>query len=166
MELSGPRINRLLKPAVLGVFIVSAISARAGTQRPTVVEEPPVKTTEPWEIKVAGPGWRPSAGDRPDRTQTRGENFSRSVRFGRFLLLVQPCRRFNLAGTCSVLTDSSVEPASTACGTLTARTPPQFAERLKHHVDVKFLLSSTTVALPLSRMRPYEIRFWTGAKHR
>jgi hypothetical protein len=61
VELSGPRINRLLKPAVLGVFIVSAISARAGTQRPTVVEEPPVKTTEPWEIKVAGPGWLANA---------------------------------------------------------------------------------------------------------
>ena len=40
------------------VFLLPPIVGWAGTQEEAkVVEQPPVKTTEPWQITVDGPGW-------------------------------------------------------------------------------------------------------------
>ena len=55
--LPQPGMDRLLKLAVAGIFFLSIGAGWAGTQEPTVIEQPTVKTTEHWEIKVEGPGW-------------------------------------------------------------------------------------------------------------
>ncbi len=41
------------------MFFFPLIAGWAGTleEEAKVVEQPPVKTTEPWQITVAGPGW-------------------------------------------------------------------------------------------------------------
>jgi hypothetical protein len=51
-------MNLFAKLSVVPFFILALNAGWAGTQEEAkVVEQPPVKTTEPWEIKVAGPGW-------------------------------------------------------------------------------------------------------------
>jgi hypothetical protein len=57
MELSASGINRLLKPAVVGSFFLSIVAGWAGTEEPKVVEQPPPKPVEPWQINVGAPGW-------------------------------------------------------------------------------------------------------------
>jgi hypothetical protein len=51
-------MNLLFKLGVVPIFFVPLIAGWAGTQEEsTVVEQPPAKTTEPWQITVGGPGW-------------------------------------------------------------------------------------------------------------
>jgi hypothetical protein len=51
-------MNLLAKLSVVPIFFLLLIRGWAGTQDETkAVSQPPVKTTEPWEITVAGPGW-------------------------------------------------------------------------------------------------------------
>jgi hypothetical protein len=48
----------LVKLSVVPIFFFPLIAGWAGTQEEAkVVEQPPVKTIEPWEITVEGPGW-------------------------------------------------------------------------------------------------------------
>jgi hypothetical protein len=56
MKMYSP-IKSVLVRGLAALFMI-AIPAWAGTQEESkVVEQPPVKTTEPWEINVGGPGW-------------------------------------------------------------------------------------------------------------
>ena len=51
-------MNLLVKLSVVPIFFFPLIAGWAGTQEESkVVEQPPVKTTEPWQITVGGPGW-------------------------------------------------------------------------------------------------------------
>jgi hypothetical protein len=51
-------MNLLVKLSVVPIFFLPLIAGWAGTQEESkVVEQPPVKTTEPWQIAVGGPGW-------------------------------------------------------------------------------------------------------------
>jgi hypothetical protein len=51
-------MNFIVKLSVVPIFFLPLIAGWAGTQEESkVVEQPPVKTTEPWEITVGGPGW-------------------------------------------------------------------------------------------------------------
>ncbi len=53
-----PNMNLLVKLSVATIFFLSVIAGLAGIQEEAkVVEQPPVKTTEPWEITVGGPIW-------------------------------------------------------------------------------------------------------------
>jgi hypothetical protein len=53
-----PLMNLLLKMGIVPIFFVPLIAGWAGTQQEAkVVEQPSVKTTEPWQITVGGPGW-------------------------------------------------------------------------------------------------------------
>ncbi len=53
-----PNMNLLAKLSVIPIFFLPLIAGWAGTQEEAkVVEQPPVKATEPWQITVAGPGW-------------------------------------------------------------------------------------------------------------
>jgi hypothetical protein len=49
----------LVKLSVVPIFFVPLIAGWAGTQEEEskIVEQPPAKTTEPWQITVGGPGW-------------------------------------------------------------------------------------------------------------
>jgi hypothetical protein len=49
----------LLKLGVIPMFFLSLISGWAGTsdEAKMSIEQPSAKTTEPWQIKVGGPGW-------------------------------------------------------------------------------------------------------------
>jgi len=48
----------LVKLSVVTILFLPPIAGWAGTQEEAkVVEQPPVKTTEPWQITVDGPGW-------------------------------------------------------------------------------------------------------------
>ena len=51
-------MNLIVKLSVVPIFFLPLIAGWAGTQEESkVVEQPPVKTTEPWQITVGGPGW-------------------------------------------------------------------------------------------------------------
>src|ERR1700730_8781027 len=50
-------MNFLVKLSVVPILFVPFIAGRAGTQESKVVEQPPAKMTEPWQITVGGPGW-------------------------------------------------------------------------------------------------------------
>ena len=51
-------MNLLAKLSVVPIFFLPLISGWAGTQEESkMVEQPSVKTTEPWQITVGGPGW-------------------------------------------------------------------------------------------------------------
>ena len=51
-------MNSLLKLSVVPIFFLPLMAGWAGTQQESnAVEQPPAKTTEPWEITVGGPGW-------------------------------------------------------------------------------------------------------------
>ena len=51
-------MNFFLKLSVVPIFFVPLMAGWAGTQQESnAVEQPPAKTTEPWEITVGGPGW-------------------------------------------------------------------------------------------------------------
>ena len=51
-------MNLLAKLSVVPIFFVPFIAGRAGTQQESkVVEQPPAKMTEPWQITVGTPGW-------------------------------------------------------------------------------------------------------------
>src|SRR5271166_5698057 len=51
-------MNVLVKLSVVPIFFLPLIAGWAGTQEESkVVEQPSVKTTEPWQITVDGPGW-------------------------------------------------------------------------------------------------------------
>jgi hypothetical protein len=53
-----PSMNLLVKLSVVLIFFLPLIAGWAGTQEESkVVEQPPAKTTEPWQITVGGPGW-------------------------------------------------------------------------------------------------------------
>jgi len=55
-------MNLLVKLSVVPIFCLPLITGWAGTQEEAkLVEQPPVKTTEPWEITVGGPAWLASA---------------------------------------------------------------------------------------------------------
>jgi hypothetical protein len=56
--LSVLNMNLLAKLSVVPIFFVPLIAGWAGTQEEAnVVEQPPVKTTEPLQITVGGPLW-------------------------------------------------------------------------------------------------------------
>jgi hypothetical protein len=51
-------MNLLVKLSVVPIFFLPLIVGWAGTQEESkVVEQPSVKTTEPWQITIGGPGW-------------------------------------------------------------------------------------------------------------
>ena len=51
-------MNLLVKLSVVPIFFLPLIAGWAGTQQEAkMVEQPSVKTTEPWQITVGGPGW-------------------------------------------------------------------------------------------------------------
>ncbi len=51
-------MNLLVRLSVVSIFILPLITGWAGTQQePKAVEQPPAKTTEPWQITVGAPGW-------------------------------------------------------------------------------------------------------------
>jgi hypothetical protein len=51
-------MNLFLKLSVVPLFFLPLIAGWAGTQEEAkVVEQPSIKTTEPWQISVGGPGW-------------------------------------------------------------------------------------------------------------
>jgi hypothetical protein len=51
-------MNFVVKLILVPIFFFPLIAGWAGTlEESKVVEQPPVKTTEPWEITVGGPGW-------------------------------------------------------------------------------------------------------------
>jgi len=51
-------MNLFAKLGIVPIFFVPLIAGWAGTQQESkVVEQPSVKTTEPWQITVGGPGW-------------------------------------------------------------------------------------------------------------
>jgi hypothetical protein len=51
-------MNLVLKLSVVTIFFLSPVAVRAGApEKATVVEQPPVNTTQPWEITVGGPVW-------------------------------------------------------------------------------------------------------------
>jgi hypothetical protein len=51
-------MNLSVKLGVVPFFFLPFIAGWAGTQEEAkVVEQPPVKTIEPWQITVEGPGW-------------------------------------------------------------------------------------------------------------
>jgi hypothetical protein len=51
-------MNLLVKLGMVPIFFFPLIAGWAGTQEEAkVVEQPPAKTIEPWQITVAGPGW-------------------------------------------------------------------------------------------------------------
>ncbi|MGA8655044.1 MAG: hypothetical protein WB586_02765 [Chthoniobacterales bacterium] len=51
-------MNLFAKLSIATIFFLPLNAGWAGTpEEAKVVEQPPVKTTEPWEIKVEGPGW-------------------------------------------------------------------------------------------------------------
>jgi len=51
-------MNLFVKLSVVTIFFLLPIAGWAGTQEEAkVVEQPSVKTTEPWQIRVGGPGW-------------------------------------------------------------------------------------------------------------
>jgi len=51
-------MNVLVKLSVVPIYFLPLIAGWAGTQEESkVVEQPSVKTTEPWQITVDGPGW-------------------------------------------------------------------------------------------------------------
>ena len=51
-------MNLLVKLSIVPIFFLPLIAGLAGTQEEAkVVEQPSVKTTEPWQITVDGPGW-------------------------------------------------------------------------------------------------------------
>ena len=50
-------MNLFVKLSVVPIFLVPLIPGRAGTQEPTVVEQPAPQTIAPWEIRVGAPGW-------------------------------------------------------------------------------------------------------------
>src|ERR1700736_4233234 len=53
-----PRMNLLVRLSVVPIFFLPLITGWAGTQEEAkMVEQPSVKTTEPWKITVGGPGW-------------------------------------------------------------------------------------------------------------
>jgi hypothetical protein len=53
-----PNINLFVKLSMVSFFFLPLSAGWAGTQEEAkVVEQPPVKTIEPWQITVEGPGW-------------------------------------------------------------------------------------------------------------
>ena len=51
-------MNLLVKLSVVLIFLLPLTAGWAGTQEEAkVIEQPSVKTTEPWQITVGGPGW-------------------------------------------------------------------------------------------------------------
>jgi hypothetical protein len=51
-------MNLLVKLSIVPIFFLPLIAGWAGTQEESkLVEQPPVKTAEPWQITVGGPGW-------------------------------------------------------------------------------------------------------------
>jgi hypothetical protein len=51
-------MNLFVKLSVVTIFFLPLIAGWAGTpEEAKVVEQPSVKTTEPWQIRVGGPGW-------------------------------------------------------------------------------------------------------------
>jgi hypothetical protein len=51
-------MNLLVKLSVVPIFFLPLIAGWAGTlEEAKVLEQPSVKTTEPWQITVGGPGW-------------------------------------------------------------------------------------------------------------
>jgi hypothetical protein len=51
-------MNLILKLGIVQIFFFPLIAGWAGTlQESKVVEQPSIKTTEPWQISVGGPGW-------------------------------------------------------------------------------------------------------------
>ncbi len=51
-------MNLLVKLSAVAIYVFPLIAGLAGPQEEAkVVEQPPVKSTEPWEITVGGPIW-------------------------------------------------------------------------------------------------------------
>jgi hypothetical protein len=51
-------MNLFAKLSVVTIFFLPPIAGWAGTQQESIaIEQPPAKTSEPWQITVGGPGW-------------------------------------------------------------------------------------------------------------
>jgi len=51
-------MNLFVKLSVVTIFFLPPVAGWAGTQEEVkVVEQPSVKTTEPWVVTVGAPGW-------------------------------------------------------------------------------------------------------------
>src|SRR6266481_164365 len=76
-------MNLLVKLSIVPIFFVPLIAGWAGTQEEAkVVEQPSVKTTEPWQITVGGPGWLAGVSG---TTGFHGVNYNISVGVGQIL---------------------------------------------------------------------------------
>jgi hypothetical protein len=76
-------MNLFVKLSVVTIFFLPLVAGWAGTpEEAKVVEQPPVKTTEPWVITVGAPGWLASASG---HTGFHGVNPYVSVPFGQIL---------------------------------------------------------------------------------
>jgi hypothetical protein len=76
-------MNRVLTLRLVPIFFLSLIAGRAGTpEKETVVEQPPAKPAEPWQISVGGPGWLANVSG---FTGFHGVNPYASVGFGQLL---------------------------------------------------------------------------------
>jgi len=76
-------MNLLVKLSVVPIFFLPLIAGWAGTQEESkVVEQPSVKTTEPWQITVGGPGWLAGVSG---TTGFRGINTNINVGVGQIL---------------------------------------------------------------------------------
>src|SRR6476660_2842561 len=51
-------MNLLVRLSIVSIFFLPLTVGWAGTQEEAkVIEQPPAKTTEPWQITIGGPGW-------------------------------------------------------------------------------------------------------------
>lgn len=76
-------MNLLVRLSLISVFFILLNLGRAGTpQEPIAVEQPPAKTTEPWQITVGGPGWLTGVSG---TTGFRGVNSNVDVGIGQIL---------------------------------------------------------------------------------
>jgi hypothetical protein len=75
-------MNLLVKLSVVPIFFLPLIAGWAGTlEEAKVLEQPSVKTTEPWQITVGGPvGW-PGSAATPDFTALTPTSTSESAKF-------------------------------------------------------------------------------------
>jgi hypothetical protein len=76
-------MNLLVKLSIVPIFFLPLIAGWAGTQEEAkAVEQPSVKTTEPWVITVGAPGWLAGASG---HIGFHGVNPYVSVPFGQIL---------------------------------------------------------------------------------
>ena len=89
MHLPGRRSSALMLAAF---FLFAGTGGGRGGEDEKLVQAPPVKTTEPWEIKVGGPGWLANVSG---ITGFHGFNQNISVDVGQLLRHINVIYAFN-----------------------------------------------------------------------